>query len=68
MGSGTSSASSEEHLPQNTHRKDLSWPHFNDESSVQEMQQVKDQQSCIFVFVACQATLSSNSIPYMGVW
>ena len=35
----------------NTYRKDLSWPHFDDEPSDQEKQQVKDQQSCIFIFV-----------------
>ena len=29
----------------NTYRKDLSWPHFDDEPRVQEKQQVKDQQS-----------------------
>ena len=27
----------------NTYRKDLSWPHFDDEPRVQEKQQVKDQ-------------------------
>ena len=27
----------------NTYRKDLSWPHFNDEPRVQEKQHVKDQ-------------------------
>ena len=32
-----------------TCRKDLSWPHFDDEPRVREKQQVKDQQSCIFV-------------------
>ena len=32
----------------NTYRKDLSWPHFDNEPRVQEKQQVKDQQSCIF--------------------
>ena len=32
----------------NTYRKDLSWPHFDDEPRVQEKQQVKDQQSFIF--------------------
>ena len=37
----------------NTCRKDLSWPYFDDEPRVQEKQQRKDQQSCIFVFVAC---------------
>ena len=31
----------------NTYRKDLSWLHFGDEPRVQEMQQVKDQQSRI---------------------
>ena len=44
----------------NTYRKDLSWPHFDDEPRVQEKQQVKDQQSCIFVFVACLTVPSSN--------
>ena len=61
----------------NTYRKDLSWLHFNNEPRVQEKQQVKDQQSCIFVFVACLTIPSSNqghqprrdnSIPYMGIW
>ena len=37
----------------NTYRKYLSWPHFDDEPRVQEKQQVKDQQSCISVFVSC---------------
>ena len=37
----------------NTYRKDLSWPHFDDEPRVQEKQQAKDQHSCIFGFVAC---------------
>ena len=36
----------------NGDRKDLSWPHFDDEPRVQEMQQVKDQQSYISIFVA----------------
>ena len=44
----------------NTYRKDLSWPHFDNEPRVQEKQQVKDQQSCIFVFVACLAIPSNN--------
>ena len=35
----------------NTHRKDLSWPHFDDEPRDQEKQQVKDQQPYIFVFL-----------------
>ena len=60
----------------NTCWKDLSWPHFDDEPRVQEKLQVNDQQSCIFVFVACLTDPSSNwgyqprcdnSIPYMGV-
>ena len=58
-GSGTSWASSENNLP-NTYRKDLSWPHFDDEPGVQEKQQVKDQQSYIFAFVACLTIPSSN--------
>ena len=61
----------------NTYGKDLSWPHLDDEPRVQENQQVKDQQSCISVFIACLTNPSSkwghqprrdNSIPYMGVW
>ena len=61
----------------NTYRKDLSWPHFDDEARVQEKQQVKGQQFCIFVFVVCLTIPSSNyghqprrdnSSPYMGVW
>ena len=36
----------------NTYRKDLSWLHFNKEPRVQEKQQLKDQKSYIFVFVA----------------
>ena len=59
----------------NTYRKDLSWPHFDDEPRFQEKQQVKDQQSCISVFVACLTITSSNkgtrcdkSIPYVGGW
>ena len=35
----------------NTYRKDLTWLHFDDESRVQVRQEVKDQQSCISVFV-----------------
>ena len=31
----------------NTYRKDLSWPHFDNEARAQEKQQVKDQQPCI---------------------
>ena len=44
----------------NTYRKDLSWPHLDDEPRVQEKQQVKDQQPCIFVFVACLTIPSRN--------
>ena len=60
----------------NTYRKDLSRPHLDNEPRVQEKQQVKDQQSCIFIFVACLTIPSSkqehqprhdNSIPYMAV-
>ena len=60
-----------------TNRKDLSWPNFDDEPRVQENQQEKNQQSCIFVFVACLTIPRSNqghqprrdnSVPYMGVW
>ena len=60
----------------NTYRKDLNWSHFDDEPRVQEKQQVKDQQLCIIVFVACLTIPSSNkghqprhdnSIPYMGI-
>ena len=44
----------------NNCRKDLSWQHFDDEPRVQEKPQVKDKQSCIFVFVACITIPSSN--------
>ena len=59
-----------------TYRKDLGLPHFDDEPRVQEKKQVNDQQSCIFVIVACLTIPSSNyehqprhdnSIPYMGI-
>ena len=36
----------------NTCRKDLRWLHYDHEPGVQEKQQVKDQQSYIFVFVS----------------
>ena len=61
----------------NTYRKDFSWLHFDDEPRVQERQQVKDQQFCIFIFVAYPAIPSSNwehqpshdnSIPYRAEW
>ena len=60
----------------NTYRKDLSWPHFDDDPRVQEKQKMKDEQSCISVFVACLTIQSSNwghlprrdnSIPYMDI-
>ena len=44
----------------NTYRKDLSRLHFNNEPRVQERQQVKDQQSCMFVFVAYPTIPSSS--------
>ena len=44
----------------NNYRKDLRWPHFDDEPRIHGKQQVKDQQSCIFVSVACLAIPSSN--------
>ena len=60
----------------NTCKKDLSQPHFDDEARVKEKQQVKDQQSCIFILIDC-LTISSinqehqprheNSIPYLGI-
>ena len=40
--------------------KDLSWPDFKDEPRVQEKQEVKHQQSCIFVFVPCLTIPGSN--------
>ena len=61
----------------NTYRKDLSWPHFNNEPRIQGKQQVKRQQSCIFVFVAFLTIPSSNygyqprrdnSIQYIDIW
>ena len=35
----------------NTCRKNLRWLHFDNESRVQERHQVREQQSCIFIFV-----------------
>ena len=60
----------------NTYRKGLSWLHFDDGLWFQEMQQVKNQQSYIIIFVAYPTVLSSNkehqpshnSIPCMEVW
>ena len=51
--------SSDEYLP-TTYKKDLSWLHFDNEPRIQEKQQVKDQQSCIFVFAAYLLILSSS--------
>ena len=44
----------------NTNRKDLSWRHFQNKPRIQERQQMKDQQSCILVFVAYPTIPSSN--------
>ena len=61
----------------NTCRKVFSWTHFGNEPRVPETQQVRDQQSCISVSVACLTIPNSNwgnqprcdnSIPYMGIW
>ena len=43
-----------------TYRKGLGWLYFSDEPRVQERQQVKNQQSCILVFVAYPTIPSSN--------
>ena len=43
-----------------TYRKDLSWLHFDDMTMVQDRQQLKDQQSCISIFVAYPTIPSSN--------
>ena len=40
--------------------KELNWLHFNNETRVQERQQVRDQQSCISIFVVYPTILSSN--------
>ena len=61
----------------NTYRKDLSWPHFDDELRIQQRQQVKDQQSYLSIFVAYPTISSSNlkhqprhdnSIPCIAIW
>ena len=44
----------------NTYRKDLSWLYFHDEPRVHRRQQVKDQESCISVFVAYLTILGNN--------
>ena len=44
----------------NTHRKDLTVAHFDSELRCQEKNEVKDQQSCIFNFVACLTIPISN--------
>ena len=36
----------------NTYRKDLSWPYFDDKPRNQEREKVQNQQSCTFIFVA----------------
>ena len=61
----------------NSYRNNSSWLHFNDDSSVQERGEVKDQQSHISVFVAYQTIPGSilehqpridNSIPCKAIW
>ena len=47
----------------NTYTKDLSWSHFDNEPRIHEKQQVKDQQSCILVFVACLTIPSRTTSP-----
>ena len=44
----------------NTSREDLRWLHFVDQPRDKKRQQVKDQQSCISVFVAYPTIPSSN--------
>ena len=44
----------------NTHRKDLSWLHFEDEPRAHEMHQVKNQQYYIPVSVAYLSYTSSS--------
>ena len=44
----------------NTYRKDLSWLNFDNEQRVREKEQVKDQQSYVFIFVAYPTIPSSN--------
>ena len=45
----------------NTYRKDLSWPRFNNEPRVQEKQQLKDQQFCMFV----NGLIECHLLPYV---
>ena len=49
----------------NAYRKDLSWLHFEDDQSVQERQQVKDQQSYVSVFVAYRTFAARSTSPDM---
>ena len=42
----------------------LSWLHFNDKPRVQERQQVKEQQSCISIFVAYPTIPMGNILSY----
>ena len=46
----------------NTYRKYLTWLHFDDEPWVQERLQVKNQQSCITVFVATASSVTLLSL------
>ena len=50
----------------NTYTKDLSWLHFEDEPRVQKRQQVKDEQSCMSVFV-CSLSYSNSKKQLGGV-
>ena len=44
----------------NTYKKDLTWLHFDNEPMVKEKQQVKDQQTCLSIFVVYLAIPSGN--------
>ena len=44
----------------NTDREDLSCLHFNNEPRAEERHKVKDQQSCISIFIAYPTIPSSN--------
>ena len=48
----------------NTYRKYLIWPHFNIVPRVQEKQQVKDQQSHIFLQVATRGNSPDMTIVF----
>ena len=53
----------------NAYKKSLSWLHFDDEPRIKDRQQVKDQQSCIFIFevyltflIAARSTSNSTIV------